>query len=186
MSERGVILYGPPTSGKDTVTAELTRQDGRYALAPKLKVGTGRSTGYRYVSPAELATLRDAGRIAVETPRYGNVYAVDRHDIAALTTTGRIPVVHMGNVADLNRLRAAVPLHWTSILLWVPRDVCAQRSRHRGDADTPSRLLAWDETRADVHTVDNPAFDMVIHTDRTNPADIARRIIHTTSLADAR
>ncbi|GGU92160.1 hypothetical protein GCM10010182_04160 [Actinomadura cremea] len=186
MSERGVILYGPPTSGKDTVTAELTRQDARYALAPKLKVGTGRGTGYRYVSSAELATLRDAGRIAVETPRYGNVYAVDRHDIAALTDASRIPVVHMGNVADLNRLRAAVPLRWTSVLLWVPRHVCAERSRRRGDVDTPRRLRAWDETRADVRSVDNPVFDLVIHTDRTNPADVARRIIHATSLADAR
>lgn len=186
MSERGVILYGPPTSGKDTVTAELTHQNPRYALLPKLKVGTGRSTGYRYVSPAELAALRDADRIAVETPRYGNVYAVDRHDITALTDADRIPVVHMGNVADLRRLRGAVPLHWTSVLLWVPRDVCAERSEHRGDDDTASRLRAWDETRDDVGSLDNPVFNLVIHTDRVTAAEAARRIVHATSFADAR
>ncbi|SPT59869.1 Uncharacterised protein [Actinomadura madurae] len=137
MTSRGVILYGPPTSGKDTVTAELARQDDRYTALPKLKVGTGRSEGYRYLTATALEKLRATGRLVVETRRYGNVYAVDRDDIAALVETDRVPIVHMGNVADLRRLRAAVPLDWTSVLLWVPRAVCADRSKHRGDVDTP-------------------------------------------------
>ncbi len=73
-----MILYGPPTSGKDTITAELTRQDARFALLPKLKTGTGRTAGYRLVPIDELAALRVAGRLVVETRRYGNIYAVDR------------------------------------------------------------------------------------------------------------
>ncbi|MDL4815307.1 guanylate kinase [Actinomadura opuntiae] len=178
MTSPGVILYGPPTSGKDTTTAELSRLDDRYALLPKLKTGTGRSTGYRLVSDAERETLRAAGRLVVETRRYGNVYAIDRQDVAALVDADRVPVVHMGNVADLQRLRAAVPLAWTSVLLWVPRDVCAKRSEHRGDSDTPKRLQAWDETFADLRaTAEMPVFNAIIHTDRTDATETARRII---------
>lgn len=111
MTSRGVILYGPPTSGKDTVTAELARQDDRYTALPKLKVGTGRSEGYRYLTSTDLEKLRATGRLVVETHRYGNVYAVDRDDIAAQVEADKVPIVHMGNVADLQRLRTAIP--WT-------------------------------------------------------------------------
>jgi guanylate kinase len=178
MTSPGVILYGPPTSGKDTITAELSRQDEQYVLLPKLKTGSGRSTGYRLVSDTERNTLRKAGRLVVETHRYGNVYAIDRQDIAALVDADRVPVVHMGNVSDLRRLRAAVPLVWTSVLLWVPREVCAKRSEHRGDADTPKRLQAWDETLADLRaTAETPAFDAIFHTDATDATETAHRII---------
>ena len=178
MTRPGVILYGPPTSGKDTTTAELSRQDDRYALLPKLKTGTGRSTGYRLISDTEQETLRSAGRLVVETHRYGHVYAIDRDDIAALVDADRIPVVHMGNVADLQRLRAAVPLVWTSVLLWVSRGVCAKRSEHRGDPDTPKRLQAWDETLVDLRaTADTPVFNAIVRTDETTVTETARRII---------
>ncbi|MFB4311955.1 guanylate kinase [Actinomadura sp. GTD37] len=177
MSRPGVILYGPPTSGKDTVTAELARQDDRYALLPKLKVGTGRSAGYRYVTSDKLDELRAASRLVVETHRYGNVYAVDRDDIAALIEADKVPIVHIGNLADLQRLRAAAPLDWTAALLWIPRAVCADRSKHRGDVDTPKRLQAWDETRSDLQTATAPVFHLVIHTDQADPAETARRIL---------
>jgi guanylate kinase len=182
VTDRGVILYGPPASGKDTVTAELSRQDNRFALLPKLKAGSGRSVGYRLVSSDELVVLRSKGRLVVETQRYGNRYAVDREDIAALTDSGRIPVVHMGNVADLERLRSAVPLAWTTVLLWIPREVCAERSRRRGDSDSPKRLQAWDETAADLQAAgDGAPFDLTIHTDQLEPAEAARQIIVATA-----
>ncbi|WP_131740274.1 guanylate kinase [Actinomadura roseirufa] len=178
MSSPGVILYGPPTSGKDTTTAELSRLDDRYALLAKIKTGTGRSTGYRLVSAAERERLHDQGRLIVETHRYGNSYAIDRQDLAALVDTGRVPVVHMGNVADLQRLRTAVPLTWTSVLLWVPREECAKRSEERGDHDTPKRLKAWDETLADLRaTSHTPVFNAITYTDHTDATETARRII---------
>jgi guanylate kinase len=186
VTKRGVILYGPPTSGKDTITAELTHQDDRFALLAKLKAGTGRTTGYRAVSVDELAALRQAGRLVVETERYGNRYAVDRHDIDELTEVGRVPVVHIGNLADLAELRAAVPLDWTCVCLWVAREVCAERSRQRGDVDTPARLRAWDETDADLQQAEAQEgatpFSLVVHTDRAEPAETARRIINAVKL----
>ncbi|MDX6744988.1 phosphotransferase-like protein [Actinocorallia sp. A-T 12471] len=177
MTTKGVILYGPPTSGKDTITAELTRQDTRFTLLPKLKAGTGRSRGYRAVTAEELEKLRADGRLPVETARYGNVYAVDRQDVETIAASGRIPVVHMGNVADLTRLRDAVPLDWLAVLLWIPREVCAERSAGRGDADTADRLRAWDETRTDLDEAGTGVFDLEIRTDEVTPSEAARRII---------
>ncbi|TYB49519.1 guanylate kinase [Actinomadura chibensis] len=177
MTSPGVILYGPPTSGKDTVTAELARQDDRYALLPKLKLGTGRSTGYRHVTAADLEKLRDSGRLVAETHRYGNVYAVDRDDIAALVEADKVPVVHMGNLSDVQRLRVAVPLDWTTVLLWISRAVCADRSQHRGDADASERLQAWDETRDDLRAAKTPTFNLLVRTDQTDPTETARRIL---------
>ncbi|MEV5571106.1 guanylate kinase [Spirillospora sp. NPDC052269] len=185
MTRRGVILYGPPASGKDTITAELSRLDGRFVLLTKLKVGTGRSAGYRYVPTIELDALRAAGRLALETERYGNRYAVDRQDIDALTDAGRIPVVHVGDIPGVNTLSSAVPLIWTRVRLWAPREVTADRSQHRGDTDTTSRLVAWDEAEADWRTNGEAVrFDLTVRTHETDPAEAAKRISQAALGAD--
>ncbi|MDF6017691.1 hypothetical protein [Streptomyces sp. JH34] len=72
-----IVLYGPPAAGKDTVTAALRSTDQRFELITKLKHGTGRSAGYRFVTAEELEGPRRQGRIVVETRQHGNVYAVD-------------------------------------------------------------------------------------------------------------
>ncbi|WP_034484620.1 guanylate kinase [Actinomadura oligospora] len=181
MTRRGIILYGPPASGKDTITAELSRLDSRFVLLTKLKAGTGRTNGYRHVPTAELDALRAAGRLVLETERYGNRYAVDRQDIDALTNTGRIPVIHVGDIPGVTALSTAVPLTWTRVRLWTPRDVTATRSKHRGDTDTPSRLAAWDEAEADRRTNGEAVtFDLTIHTHETDPAEAAKSISHAT------
>ncbi|WP_433498121.1 hypothetical protein ACQP1K_24950 [Sphaerimonospora sp. CA-214678] len=100
----GIVLYGPPASGKTTITTALHRHDPRFRLLPKLKAGTGRTEGYEPVTAEELNELRRAGRLLVETRRYGNVYAIDGHQIEEITAAGHVPVVHMGNIADLRAL----------------------------------------------------------------------------------
>jgi guanylate kinase len=146
----GIVLYGPPTSGKSTITAALHQHDPRFRLLRKLKVGTGRSDDYEFISAEQLDELRSAGRLLAETQRYGNVYAVDRQRIADMTNAGQVPVAHMGNIADLRRLVGRTPDAWLRVLLWTPRDVTEQRSKDRGDSDTVKRLHAWDETLADL------------------------------------
>ncbi|MBW8487240.1 phosphotransferase-like protein [Actinomadura parmotrematis] len=178
MTPRGVILYGPPASGKDTITAALAARDERFVQLTKLKVGSGRSTGYRYVSAEDLAELRDAGRLVVETERYGNRYAVDRNAVDALTEAGYVPVIHAGSVADARALTAGVPLDWVRVELRVPREVCAERSRGRGDVDTAARLRAWDEAADErERNADGPPFDLTIRTDQAAPDEAARQII---------
>ncbi|MFJ3711628.1 MULTISPECIES: guanylate kinase [unclassified Streptomyces] len=175
-----VVLYGPPTAGKDTVTAALRSADQRFELVTKLKHGTGRSAGYRFVTAAELGDLRAQGRIVVETRRYGNVYAVDNLSLMELQRRSRVPVTHIGNVADMRTLlNRTASISWLRVLLWVPRNECEQRSRARGDTDTAKRLTAWDETARDLCESDvRDLFDLVIRTDRTVPTTAAEQIAY--------
>ncbi|WP_405140658.1 guanylate kinase [Sphaerisporangium sp. NBC_01403] len=168
-------MYGPPTSGKSTTTQALHRLDPRFRLLRKLKVGTGRAEEYHLVTAARLDELRQAGRTLAETYRYGNTYAIDRAEIDDMGQAGLIPVAHIGNIADLRRLVDRDP--WLRVLLWVPREVCEQRSRHRGDVDTAQRLAAWEETLTDLETgSDEGFFHLRLHTDRIGPDQAAREI----------
>ncbi|MFE5806447.1 guanylate kinase [Streptomyces sp. NPDC056491] len=177
-SRGGVVLFGPPTAGKDTVSAALTGLDGRYGQLPKIKVGSGRTTGYRMADSEELDALRAAGRVVLETRRYGNTYAIDRDDLDTMAGAGRIPLVHIGSVEHLRTFTAAVREPWLSVLLWVPRHVCEKRSRGRGDRDTEDRLAAWDEALADLDAVPDgeELFDLLLRTDHTAPAGAAEII----------
>ncbi|WP_034384824.1 hypothetical protein [Herbidospora cretacea] len=178
MTLRAIILYGPPTSGKDTITAALSRIDGRFTYLRKLKVGGGRSVGYQPVSREQLDELRREGRLAVETHRYGNVYAVDQADVTAMLTVGATPVVHMGNIPDVRALSASDPGTWFRVRLHVPREVCERRSRQRGDVDTPARLRAWDETLADLQTHDDGhTFHLCVETHLIDVETAAQTII---------
>ncbi|MFD3542073.1 guanylate kinase [Streptomyces sp. NPDC058662] len=161
------------------MSAALAALDARYGQLPKIKVGAGRTTGYRMADRAELDALRAAGRLVLETERYGNTYAVDRADLDAMTGAGRIPLVHLGSVDHLRTFNAAVREPWLRVLLWVPRDVCEQRSRGRGDRDTADRLAAWDEALADLGAVPGgeEPFDLLLRTDRTAPADTAALVL---------
>ncbi|MFC4592414.1 nucleoside/nucleotide kinase family protein [Sphaerisporangium corydalis] len=171
----GIVLYGPPTSGKSTTTTALHRFDPRFRLLRKLKVGTGRAEEYHLVTAARFDELRQAGRTVAETHRYGNTYAVDRAEVEEMAQAGRIPVAHMGTIADLRRLVGRDP--WLRVLLWVPRDVCEQRSGYRGDVDTTQRLTAWDETLADLEAgADEGFFHLRLHTDQISVDQAAREI----------
>ncbi|MFG1824259.1 guanylate kinase [Microbispora bryophytorum] len=172
----GVVLYGPPASGKSTITAAMHRHDQRFRLLPKLKVGTGRADGYEFITAERLDELRLAGRLLLETHRYGNVYAVDRRHIEDMTAAGQVPVAHMGNIADLRHLVGRTPDAWLRVLLWVPREVTEQRSKQRGDADTAQRLNAWDEILADLITTDDGFFHLRIDTDRLDAETAAGEI----------
>ncbi|MGQ0779175.1 MAG: hypothetical protein ACT4NY_32970 [Pseudonocardiales bacterium] len=99
MRYQGVILYGPPASGKDTVTRALTRMDSVFSHFPRLKVGGGRTAGYQLISPDEVSALRRRGEILYENTRYGNRYLVDRPRLIDVFENGLVPVVPLGQLA---------------------------------------------------------------------------------------
>ncbi|WP_214107245.1 guanylate kinase [Acrocarpospora catenulata] len=170
----GIVLYGPPASGKTTITTALTAIDRRFTLLRKLKAGNRRGSEYEFTTPAHLAELRTAGRLVAETHRYGNTYAIDRHQIAALTDSGKVPVVHMGNIPDTRRLIDGGA--WLTVLLWISREECERRSISRGDPDTAGRLHAWDETLADLNTHGHEALNLHISTEDVTPDEAAEQI----------
>jgi guanylate kinase len=170
-----VILYGPPASGKDTITRALASLDPRYALYRRLKTGTGNTNGYRMASPGDLAALHDCGQVLYQNDRYGSTYVVDRPHLAAMLGARQIPVVHIGQVKGIRAVRA-YPAEWITVALWCARPTTARRARERGSADIGARLTVWDETLEDFRTAGNAGFLARLDTDTMEPDDAARAI----------
>ncbi|MEU9647230.1 guanylate kinase [Streptomyces sp. NPDC048188] len=173
--KQGVILYGPPASGKDTVTSALAELSLRYAQFTRLKVGTGKSAGYRMGTAEQLRKLEAAGDVVYANSRYGNTYIIDRPGLNAAFAAG-VPVVHLGQVDGIRSLVDGYPADWSVVLLWCPRQVTKHRSARRGDSDTAARLAAWDATREDLDVHPEMVWDLTVNTTATAPQEAARLI----------
>ncbi|GAA3163551.1 guanylate kinase [Streptomyces ramulosus] len=175
MTRQGVVLYGPPAAGKDTVTTALAEVNSRYAQFERLKVGTGKSAGYRMGASEQLHELEAAGDVVYANVRYGNTYVIDRPGLDAAFAVG-VPVVHLGQVDGIRALVDGYSAGWLVVLLWCPREVTAQRSAARGDTDTGARLAAWDATREDLDAHPDFDWDLTVDTTAAAPQEAARLI----------
>lgn len=185
MTPSGVILYGPPGSGKDTITAELSALRSEFTLFQRLKAGPGRSAGYRMTSIDHIEELSQAGELLYRNARYDAEYAIDRRGVTDLVQDDRIPVLHMGQVAGAGAV-ADFPLHWIRVLLWCPLDVTESRSIGRGDKDVEARVKVWHETREDLLAHESEPWTLTLRTDRLSPTESATTIIGAlTSTASA-
>jgi guanylate kinase len=143
---RGILLYGPPASGKSTITRELAvTADSKTQLFKRLKVGAHRRDEYRMTTADVLDDLRSRGEIIWENRRYGAVYATDRPELLRMTQAGLVPVVHVGQVEAIHALRNE-PVHWLTVALTCPRGTAIQRIVHRATGDTSARIAAWDDS----------------------------------------
>jgi guanylate kinase len=169
--KRGLILYGPPAAGKDTITRQLEGLRERYVLFPRLKAGRGRTNGYRMTTPAEIEELRRQGGVIWENERYGATYVIDRPGLTARLAE-HVPVLHLGQVEGIDAVTTAIPdTRWVVVFVWCPRQIAEVRIRERGTGDTAERLNAWDETKVISDTA-----DLTIDTLLVDPEDAARQI----------
>ncbi|MET9646193.1 phosphotransferase-like protein [Streptomyces syringium] len=173
--QQGVILYGPPAAGKDTVTAALTKLNGRYGQFARLKIGSGKSAGYRMGTSEHLRNLEAVGDVVYTNSRYGNTYVIDRPGVDAAFAAG-VPVVHLGQIDGIRAVVDGYLADWAVVLLWCPREVTEQRSGARGDSDTVARLAAWEATRKDLDAHPDTGWDLTVDTTVTSPAESARLI----------
>jgi guanylate kinase len=173
---RGVILCGPPASGKDTITRELSQLSTRYTLFRKLKAGSGSGAAYRSATIEQIQDLKESGDVLQSSRRYGNVYAVDRPELESLFERNAIPMIHMGDIAGVRALQA-YPAAWLSVLLWCPRQLTEDRLRGRGSEDIEARLAAWDEAAIDLSQSRPEDFVLRIDTPQYSIENTAR-IIH--------
>ncbi|MFI7534012.1 guanylate kinase [Streptosporangium sp. NPDC049376] len=165
----GIILYGPPAAGKDTITTELEKLDRRYQAFARLKSGSGRTRGYRITTDAAIAELREEGGVIWENSRYGAIYVVDRPGLTQ-SLEGGVPVVHLGQVEAVSRITELIPDRWLVVSLWCPRDVAEERITARGSTDLAERLHAWDATDPLVSA------DLAINTAKVAPEKAAQLI----------
>jgi guanylate kinase len=173
----GIILYGPPASGKDTVTIALGGQDPRLVRFARLKIGEGRGPGYRMVTVEQVRRLDAAGEVIYRNDRYNSSYLVDRPGLGSVFAAGRIPIVHLGQIAGVNALVTGCPAVWLTVRLDCPRAVTEQRSVLRGDTDTPARLAAWDATAADLRANPEVEWHLCLRTDQRSVAESAQAIV---------
>lgn len=165
---RGIVLYGAPATGKDTVTNALS---DAFVMVPRLKYGPGRTTGYRMITNADLDVLRSKpDEVLWETQRYSAHYMLTRSDVLSVAESS-IPVVHVGQSSAVTAVTSGVPeLSWLVVELQCPRGVAAERIAARGTDDDFERLTRWDETpRLD-------AADLVVDTSVMTPAKAAQQI----------
>ena len=173
---QGILLYGPPAAGKDTITAALTELDAQYVSFTRLKIGSGKTTGYRMGTPEQLADLEARGDVVYRNDRYGNIYVVDRPGLDQAMEADQIPVVHLGQMAGMEQVAALFPAHWVRVLLWCSKETTAVRSPQRGDTDTAARLAAWDATQADLAAHPRAGWELRVDTDATVPGEAAKMI----------
>lgn len=164
----GIMLYGPPASGKDTITDAL---GNAYRLVPRRKAGPGRTAGYRMTTAADLDALRaQPGEVLWQITRYHATYVLTRSDVAEVAAAA-VPVVHVGQVNAISALiTTTAPIHWTLVELWCPRQVAVTRIATRGTGDDADRMAAYDATPR------LRAPDLIIDTSVTDPSSAARSI----------
>jgi len=165
MHADGIVLYGPPASGKSTICDALKNLNPRYQLVKPLKIGAGNADGYRTVSSRAMAERRDVGAILYDWRRYDNTYALDHSSINDLLSHGNLPVLHAGRVAAIQAFRMS-SVHWLTVLLWCHRAIAAARLLARPDRNGQERLTAWDDTLSDLISYPTMTFDLTIRTDR--------------------
>ncbi|MFE3413108.1 guanylate kinase [Streptomyces mirabilis] len=173
--KQGVLLYGPPAAGKDTVTRALSQLNCQYRQFARLKVGSGKSVGYRMGTVDQLLELEAVGDVIYANSRYGNTYAIDRPGLDKAFAAG-VPVVHLGQVNGVRALVDGYTADWAPVLLWCPKGVTAQRSEGRGDSDTAARLAAWDATLDDLDAHPEMVWELTVDTAAMSPEESARLI----------
>lgn len=171
-----VILYGPPAAGKDAVTKALAELGSEYVLYRRLKVGGGRTSGYRMTTLSDIETRRGKDDVIWENWRYDALYVVERTSLTEMLRACN-PVLHLGQVEAVKAVTAALPgTQWLVVWLWCPRDVAIERLTKRGVADMAARLRAWDDTEP------LPGADISLNTTEGCPA-AAAATIHSRILA---
>jgi len=166
----GVILYGPPAAGKDTITDCLALLDNRYCLYRRLKVGSGRTDRYEIASHTALAGLRDTGELLYENEQYGSTYGISRTQLTQLAAT-RFPVLHLGQPAGVDAVTSAgIGITWLVVELWCRRPLAAARIEARATGDAERRMHVYDQTEQ----LANP--HLRIDTGETPPGTAAQQV----------
>lgn len=165
---RGIILQGPPASGKFAVAQELVVLDSRFRAASGSPVFIFAKEPDRvFPFPHGWVKAKD------ETWRVVDFRAVD-----FWAGGDGIPVIPVQDIDDLEVVRSYENYDWTTVHLWTPRDQAEQLLAIRmekqgwGRPELLREMREWDR----VVQAGTPETDLRFDTSRTLPEMVAERI----------
>ncbi len=145
-----VLLYGPPASGKDTITQLLQNRNNIFFHFKKHKVYPGdqqiqtkNQLSYFHISMNRFLNMIANGEFLQFHWRYKSFYGVSKVLMDDSLSNGKIPIVHVGKIYDLLELTDVLEAKLIIILVWETLDVISKRLkfRHKGDNDEISFRL---------------------------------------------
>jgi hypothetical protein len=182
---RGVVLAGPPASGRRTTAFALTSLRRSYAHYPALTPARQALVDAAQATRRQLDELRSWAQLFAESTCDGVGYAYDRERLNKLRDQGRIPVACVDDV-DVLRAFEQEADDWLPVLLWCPREEAERRLADARDVHaTPvsAWLRRWD--RSTKKLLREPLrFPLSIRTDRMDPVHVAQ-IVHLAAQSGA-
>lgn len=182
----GVLLVGPPASGKRTVAFALQSLRATYAPFPALTVAHQPLVHGQRTTQAHLDELRSWAQMFHEFTIDGDSYAYDGERLGALRERGHVPVACVDDIAGLEAFEREAG-DWLAILLWCPREAAERRlaSDRSVWADREAyvrRLVRWWDRSTRVLLRDVSRFTVVLRSDHVNAVQIAQ-IVHLAAQA---
>ena len=182
-SYTGILLAGPPASGKRTVAFALTSLRRSYARVPALTTATDPPVDAEPAARAHLDELRSWAQVLHEFTVDGSGYLYDRERPAGLREQGRLPVVCVED-ADAPAAFRRESAGWLPVLLWCPAPEARARAGRglRGPVDR-GWTRRWERSSTALLGAATH-FTLTLRTDRLDAVDAAR-IIHAAAQATA-
>lgn len=180
----GIVLAGPPASGKRTVRFALTSLRRSYASFPALTVAHRPQIDAEQTTQRHLDEMRAWAQIFHELRVEGANYAYDRERLSKLREEGRIPVACVDDPDALLAFEREAD-DWLRVLLWCPREE-AERRLSRGwpgdeEQKAPGRssMRRWDRSSKGLLR-DTQRFTMTVRSDRLDAVQMAQ-VVHLTA-----
>lgn len=184
----GILLAGPPGSGKRTVTFALASLRLSYAPFPALTVARQPSIHAAPTTQRYLEELRAWAQIFHEYTAEGATYAYDRERLSKLRTQGRIPVACVDDVDALPAFERE-DVDWLRILLWCPREEAERRltrARYATEeqrASGRSSMRRWDRSSKGLLRA-GLQFTLTLRSDHMGAVQLAQ-IVHLAAQSEA-
>jgi guanylate kinase len=168
---RGILIAGPPASGKRTLTFALTSMRRSYAPFRALSAALHPTIAAERSTERHLDELKAWAQVFHEFTEDGMRYVFDHGRLNKLREHGRIPVATVCDTAGMLAFEREAD-DWLPILLWCPREVAEQREPALAQ---PARRRRWDRSlhRLTRHLA---RFALVIRSDRWDAIGTAQLV----------